>query len=284
VWQWPLSYESPIYAYIFPKLLYPLNNIALSCSINTTVGIAYERYTAVCQPFSYSSRETGPSAKPGLRLAQFILAIVTVSVLINLPRFLEVTLVTELHNVTSELNVTEVQELVTYDITQLRRDPEYIRYYINYMRLISTCLIPMVSLIGLNAKIFQGIRRSHARSRNPVKKEMNLASLLICIVFVFLFCNIPRVFINCYEFICSEEALLSGSEEGPPPEWILCLTSFNHLALVLNASVNFLIYFSCGAAFKRALLNVLPCVQEKSSEEVGTKTATTPVIAEATCL
>ena len=43
VWQWPLSYESPIYAYIFPKLLYPLNNIALSCSINTTVGIAYER-------------------------------------------------------------------------------------------------------------------------------------------------------------------------------------------------------------------------------------------------
>ena len=85
------------------------------------------RYTAVCQPFSYSSREAGPSARPGLRLAQFILAIIAVSVLINLPRFLEVTMVTELHNVTSQLNVTEVQELVTYDITELRRDPEYIR-------------------------------------------------------------------------------------------------------------------------------------------------------------
>ena len=46
-----------------------------------------------------------------------------------------------------------------------------------------------------------------------------------------------------------------------PPLWILCFTSFNHLALVFNASVNFLIYFSCGSAFKQTLLKfvrVLP--------------------------
>ena len=40
-----------------------------------------------------------------------------------------------------------------------------------------------------------------------MKKEMNLASILVCIVFVFLFCNIPRVFINCYEFLSSEEVI-----------------------------------------------------------------------------
>ena len=45
------------------------------------------------------------------------------------------------------------------------------------------------------------------RSRTSVKKEINLASILVCIVFVFLFCNIPRVFINCYEFLSSEEVI-----------------------------------------------------------------------------
>ena len=33
----------------------------------------------------------------------------------------------EMRNVTIQGNVTELQELVTYDITQLRMDPDYIR-------------------------------------------------------------------------------------------------------------------------------------------------------------
>ena len=33
----------------------------------------------------------------------------------------------EMRNVTIGGNVTELQELVTYDITQLRMDPDYIR-------------------------------------------------------------------------------------------------------------------------------------------------------------
>ena len=48
---------------------------------------------------------------------------------------------------------------------------------------------------------------SHARARTSVKKELNLATVLVCIVFVFLFCNIPRVFVNCYEFLSSEEVI-----------------------------------------------------------------------------
>ena len=43
MWRWPLDDNSIVYAYIFPKLLYPLNNISLSCSIYTTIVIAYER-------------------------------------------------------------------------------------------------------------------------------------------------------------------------------------------------------------------------------------------------
>ena len=116
-------------------------------------------------------------------------------------------------------------------------------------------------------------RLSRKRSRGSAKKELNLASILVCIVVVFLLCNIPRVFINCYEFLCSENIVrwasiqpgqcadwkwnCSDNEEMSPPLWILCFTSFNHLALVFNASVNFLIYFSCGNAFKQTLLKLV---------------------------
>ena len=64
-------------------------------------------------------------------------------------------------------------------------------------------------------------------------------------------------------FLCSGDKHKEEEEEEvqSPPTWILCFTSFNHLALVFNASVNFLIYFSCGNAFKRALLNALPLLR-----------------------
>ena len=84
------------------------------------------------------------------------------------------------------------------------------RFYINWTRLVITCIIPVISLIGLNMRIFRGIRFSHIRSKNSAKKEVNLAFILICIVFVFIFSNIPRVFLNCYEFIMSADMLRSA--------------------------------------------------------------------------
>ena len=44
VWQWPITQDSSIYAYLLPKVIYPLNNISLCCSIFTTIVIAFERF------------------------------------------------------------------------------------------------------------------------------------------------------------------------------------------------------------------------------------------------
>ena len=94
------------------------------------------------------------------------------------------------------------------------------RYYINYTRIVFTVIIPVLALSILNAKIFRGIRLcatllpdkstvffsrfSHLRSKSSVCTEINLSFILICIVCVFIFCNIPRVFLNCYEFYLSD--------------------------------------------------------------------------------
>ena len=45
----------------------------------------------------------------------------------SLSRFFEVITVNEMRNITINENVTEIQEVVTYDIADLRMDPSYIR-------------------------------------------------------------------------------------------------------------------------------------------------------------
>ena len=43
VFSWPIPIDSSVYALLFPKLLYPLNNITICCSIGATLAISIER-------------------------------------------------------------------------------------------------------------------------------------------------------------------------------------------------------------------------------------------------
>ena len=43
VLEWPFDTESKAYTLLFPKVIYPINNISFTCSTFTTIIIAYER-------------------------------------------------------------------------------------------------------------------------------------------------------------------------------------------------------------------------------------------------
>ena len=86
--------------------------------------------------------------------------------------------------------------------------------------------------------------------------ELNLATVLICIVAVFLICHIPRVILNCTEFFLVDE-MLNCPEGFSPPNWNLCLASLNHALLIINASINFIIYTSMGDSFNIALKQMI---------------------------
>ena len=99
-----------------------------------------------------------------------------------------------------------------------------------------------------------------------------MAAILICIVTIFLVCNIPRVVLNCFEFFMLDQIIrsvlkdLSPDYLSPaircgdqfiPPTWFLCLASFSNLTLVSNASANFIIYCVVGNKFKKAFKKIL---------------------------
>jgi len=83
-------------------------------------------------------------------------------------------------------------EGITYEITKLRHNPDYIRYYTNWTRLLLTCVIPLVALVVFNTKIFLGIRNTHIRSGKKGRHETNLALVLSCVMGVLSICHVPR--------------------------------------------------------------------------------------------
>ena len=237
------------------------------------------RYTAVCHPFYYRESLAGRSITS--RVLMYVIPVIVISTIINIPKFLETELVYGKEVDTENVTV----RYISYDLTELRGDPDYIRYvdtqhsvrlslvcryYQNWCRLILTCVLPVGALVFFNTRIFQGIkykmrdnysvycyvvmsRYTHQKATNrAVSGELNLATVLICIVVVFIICHIPRVILNCAEFFMLDQ-ILNCPDTFTPPNWNLCLASVNHALLIVNASINFIIYTSVGDSFKLSL-------------------------------
>jgi len=157
--KWPFDEESSMFALLFPKCLYPINNIIFTTSIFLTIIIAYERYCAVCRPHVYRNRSSMMTRTDSSvsRITKYVILIVVFSTTYNIPKFLETELV-EYEITEPEANNTVNVTYVTYSLTQLRNDPDYIFYYVNWSRLLVTLVFPVGALSYFNVKIFKGLK------------------------------------------------------------------------------------------------------------------------------
>ena len=84
------------------------------------------RYSAVCNPLSY--KENAKPQNVNLRVFKYVFLVIIFSFLINFARFFEIRTVSKKP---LSINSSEGKELnITYsfDVTDLRKDPDYIRY------------------------------------------------------------------------------------------------------------------------------------------------------------
>ena len=77
--------------------------------------------------------------------------------------------------------------------------------------------------------------------------------MLIFIVVVFVICHSIRSIINTYE--CVQFAIYGKLENWPG--WIETLVHVNHFALVVNSSINFLVYCWKDEKFRNVMLETL---------------------------
>ena len=148
------------YNYIFPTFLQPCAEIALCSSIYMTVAIAVERFIGLCRPFRRLSSRPCPAKA-------YILPVLGISVLVNIPKFLEsetFKYTDQMCNQTTEICYNITRTVVS--VTTLRTDPNYITYYTMWTRLLITGIFPLAMLAILNTKIYLALRKSKAQLRS----------------------------------------------------------------------------------------------------------------------
>jgi len=232
---WLAGWIIELHVHLYPYFLWPLHNILYSAGIFMTISISIERYLAIYSPLIYRNRSSS------WNLIFHILPVMAVSLVINIPKFLE-----------SKIVYDPNSTLTDIDITDLRLSEHYVFYYQNLTRLVLLGLVPLILLTFLNVRVYSAIQE-----RKTNIKEKTYSVILLIIVSIFILCNVPRVVFNVYE------NSVFHNRNCEPPLWshYFYILS-NRLLPILNATVNFFIYFFTAKKFRKALFNTLLCKKE----------------------
>ena len=94
------------------------------------------------------------------------------------------------------------------------------------------------------------------------KRELGLATMLLFVVGVFLLCNVLPLVNNILESFYDHS--------------VDVLVQLSNFLVILNSSVNFVIYCSCGERFRKLLLRMCadwaPCRQNSRTRSLNRKT------------
>jgi len=110
---------------------------------------------------------------------------------------------------------------------------------------------------------------AHSNGNTQPANDLNLAPVLFGVVIVFAICHSLRVFINIYDFSVVDE-IISCEKKGVgrvPPAWIGCSIYVSQLLLMVNSSVNFLVYCVAGSKFRSILYQQLSTLFKKFKRE-----------------
>lgn len=232
------TYTGALFDYkfiVYPKTiryLYPLACIAQFVTVYLTLTVTLERYIAVCHPLKAKSFCTYGRAQVA------VLVIVIVAFIYNLPKFWEIEVYNERH---WKYNIT----VYCVDPTELRSNEYYVTLYIHWMYFFVYYMFPFIALVIFNTAIYRRVRQANRDlqqlSRHQ-RREIGLATMLMCVVVVFLICNILPMISNAYETFIAD-----------PPQWMV---QIGNLLVTINSSINFIIYVIFGRKFKRIFLKL----------------------------
>ena len=208
-------------------LTYQVLNISLTGSTFTTVAISLERYLGICHSIK--------KMKGGVWI--YIIPVFIITISYNFPRFFERKFF--IVNGTLESNKSELSKKESY---------KYGYWFIASSSFNS--LIPMLSLIFLNSSIALTMKRT-SRNLRKLSSESSSGSrkhktnILFAVVIVFFICHFPRVIYKClYYFGSSDDAFRQ--------KWWF-IVPIKKLTLIMNSSVNFVIYCLLGQTFRNEL-------------------------------
>lgn len=230
--------------------LWPLYLMSLTATILLTVLVSFHRYTAVCRPYHSATLSSLP------RCRRHVGYLAVASVLYNIPRFFE-------YRHVNCLTFDGQQSFVVWihDFTAVGRDHIFRVLYDNIMYFLTMLGGPMILLAFLNAKLITALKEKSRKRKemrgvattlsghNQQQQQQDLTITLVVVVFVFIVCQTPT-FIDRVVWAFFDK----GHRECG--RWHYYYTAVGDLMVVLNSSVNFIVYVLASRKFRHDLFAI----------------------------
>ncbi|TRY71537.1 hypothetical protein TCAL_12499 [Tigriopus californicus] len=226
---------------IYRYFLYPFTTVAYSGGVYMTVTITIERFVAVCRPHSY--RESLVHTSPGIRALKYVLPVIVFSLVLNIPKFLEI----EVHFVNGSSQ---------YTLSEIRRNPNFIWWYTHSLIIhpfLTTTVVPIILLCVLNIKIYRGILKARINVHNSNNHgELNLAVVFVTLCSLFILSHSLRIYLAVRAVIEAPitSACMDSHKSYLPPIHLVCLEATSNLLILTNSSCNIFVYCTCSTHFK----------------------------------
>ena len=253
--------------FVNTTFIWPVGMMAHTATIWLTVLVTINRYCSICRPLS-----SGP--KNAIKNSQIqVLIVLLLSVVYNIPRFFE-------HHPVGQQqdNHTDNNSSTGLEPTLLGGEKLYQIIYSNILYFAFMYIVPLLSLIVLNWKLIKALKDIRKRKETLTghkPPEDHITLCIIAIVFVFLLCQTPAL-INQIFWVLGEHA---DRECG---KFHFYYTKISDVLVVINSSVNFVIYCLFGKSFRQIFCDVLcnhSCKRtvNKGYKSANCKTGTVPM-------
>ena len=216
-----------------------VSHIAVTTGIFLIMAITVERYFGVCSAFTYQARvaEKGPI----LILCSYIIPAILGAVLLNIPKILSIGDFFHIDSMSPAIKNTYIKVAITYQVIH---------------PLTTTCIIPILVLSILNTKI---LLRANRIQSSRMKNEKRLVKVMVMVVGVFIILSVPKMSLALYEVStipnileCYRRTCKYYVSSG---RWVADIIT--RYLVLLNSSVNFIIYCFAGATFRKVLCELL---------------------------
>jgi len=257
VYTHPVSAFHYVYAVVMPYL-WPLYLMSLTATIMLTVLVSFHRYSAVCRPYNSTAINCVS------RCQRHIIYIALAAVLYNIPRFFEYRRI-DIYCPTSD-GLRQFATSMNF-FSAVGENHIFRVVYDNIVYFVVMLGGPLILLAFLNAKLITALKEKSRRRRemggvamtttrhNQQQQQQDLTITLVVVVFVFIVCQTPT-------FIDRIIWAFFDKDQRQCGRWHYYYTAVGDLMVILNSSVNFIVYVLASRKFRHDLYAILrdgPC-------------------------
>ncbi|XP_013379691.1 FMRFamide receptor [Lingula anatina] len=218
--------------------IWPFAMMAQTSTIWMVLVVAIERYIAICWPTKARMLCTISHAR------KEVIGVTIFSVLFNIPRFFE-----------NYITEDGCSMKMSFDFTELYNNPNYRIFYTVVLYSLVNAVIPLITVSFININLTCSLRQASKARKNmgvPIKvlekkSESSITLVLVLIVVVFIICQVPAMITHIWG-----EIIYHLAEHSTLMNYRY-FAVFSNVMVILNSSLNFLIYCAVGKRFRKLL-------------------------------